>query len=62
MRAPEFLAIWPNQSAAFRERRFNCPVQFQTYLVNVRRRAEANSQRLAFTWLGPSVVEIRGIE
>lgn len=58
MRAPEFLAVWPNQSAAFRERRFSCPVQFQTYLVNVRRHSVANGYALTFTWNGPAHVEI----
>lgn len=58
MRAPEFRAVWPNQSAAFMERRFSCPVQFQTYLVNVRRHSVANGYKLAFTWNGPAHVEI----
>lgn len=55
----QFLAVWPNQSAAFRERRFNCPVQFQTYLVEVRRHAEKNRYALDFVWNGPAYVEIR---
>lgn len=58
MRAPEFLAVWPNQSAAFNERRFSCPVQFKTYLDAVRRHSVANGYELAFTWNGPAHVEI----
>lgn len=58
MRAPEFRAVWPNQSAAFNERRFLCPVQFQAYLDAVRRHAVANRYALAFTWNGPAHVEI----
>lgn len=58
MRAPEFRAVWPNQSAAFNERRFSCPVQFQAYLDAVRRHAAANRYALSFTWNGPAHVEI----
>lgn len=58
MRAPEFRAVWPNQSAAFNERRFSCPVHFQVYLDAVRRHAVANRYALSFTWNGPAHVEI----
>lgn len=58
MRAPEFRAVWPNQSAAFNVRRFSCPVQFQAYLDAVRRHAVANRYALSFTWNGPAHVEI----